>query len=62
MIIAMIMMIMVIMMITTLTMIVTFGEGRGTEFTRTTYRTENSSMRKRDVEHESDSLDSSYLE
>ena len=60
MIIAMIIMVMVMTMITTLTMIVTFGEGRGTEFTCTTYTTENSSMRKRDVEHESDTMNIFY--
>jgi hypothetical protein len=38
---------MVVMMIMTLTMIVTFGEGRGTELTCTTYTTEVSGMRKR---------------
>lgn len=45
-------MMMAMMVTMTLTMIVTIGEGRGTKFTCITYTTENSSMRKRDVEHE----------
>jgi hypothetical protein len=35
-------------------MIAAIGEGRGTEFTGTTYITENSSIRKRNIEYELD--------
>jgi hypothetical protein len=36
--------------------VMTIGERQGTEFTCTMYTTENSSTRKRNVEHESDTM------